>query len=366
MSVRDLLLKGNGGADVPTTSLLVRGHYSTYGVRVIPWSSGLPNGSETSYSNQGHGRGAVATKDTLAVLWAMDVAPYLYARAFKYGVYSDFGVSGTGGYFTIPGTIAAAAPSCMGMPHSSDSVLIGYSSTPYIDSYVFDSLSGFGARQNRPTLLAEPNSIVFNADDTLVAICYSASPYLEVYNWDAVTGLGAKFAAPTNFTNGANSGITDVKFTPDSNYIMASRDGTYGGVVSAFEITASAFTGTVYHASLSGAGGIGRGVAVDSTGTVVFLTTTVNAAPFIAVRFIPGVGWGTTYASPTGTSASQGSKACGITALDRMVLFGHNNQGTGWMDMYPWDIDTGFGTLYDQGNLSWATQLGEDYSLFIV
>ena len=165
-----------------------------------------------------------------------------------------------------------------------------------------------------------------------VAVGSTTSPYITTYPWSDDTGFGVKYLNPTTLPTGACWGVA---FHPSCKTIVFSSTST--PYIFAYKWSASGFGSQITTANLSDNV---LDLAYSSDGRVLYLTTSSSTMVRAARTSEDGIG--TYYSNPTGITA--GAYGVSVSPANDAIVLGLSSSP--WVAAYPWNSNTGFGTLY--------------------
>ena len=170
-------------------------------------------------------------------------------------------------------------------------------------------------------------------NNSVLAIGNSSSPYLNVYKFNDVTGFGTKYANPATLPNSQRTGV---KFSSDGSVIFSSGNSTVDGV-SAYAWNSSTGFGTKY-ASASFAD-YTYGIDVNPSKTVVVASSW--SSPYINAWAWSG-GFGSKYADPATITYIGLTNSITFNPAGNVVAMAGSN--TPYIVAYAWS--GGFGSKY--------------------
>jgi hypothetical protein len=190
---------GFGSSFNSTTTAIAISSASAPYIQVYPWSSGFG----TKYANPATAMGSIG-RDTffspngsyLAI--TSDSAPYITVYNWA---------SGFGSKISDPATLPVSR--CFGgnFSCSGNSIGLACDTIPYI--YVYPWTTGFGSVYANPTTLptGAANDIVFSPTNQ-IAIGFNDTIGINTYPFDTTTGYGAKYTDPAAFNVAYGYGVT--------------------------------------------------------------------------------------------------------------------------------------------------------------
>ncbi len=210
---------------------------------------------------------------------------------------------------------------------------VGTQSSPYIQAYAFNSVTGYGTRYSNPSssLSFYGQDVEFNnSRDVLFAADYS-SPRVAAYQWSP-SGFGTKYSNPSTLPTGTGNGVS--VNDSDNAVVVAHSSSPY---ISGYTFSYAGGFGTKYSAPASIPAGTGR--TIKLTDNYVFIGH--DTTPYIsAYPFNISTGFGTKYSNPS-TLSSYGAGGLDYNSNNNTVAYG----GIGFTFAYQWS-SSGFGTKY--------------------
>lgn len=185
------------------------------------------------------------------VFYATQASPYLGAIEWD-------DVTGFGASVAAPAIPPTASSGAMAVSPNGKVLVTAGDGTVYAYKITED---GFGEKYPAPSVGISGNcySILFNPNGQYVHLHHTASPFLSTYEWDDITGFGAKIVAP-----GGLSDFRGIGFSKDGGAIFI------GNVSS--PVMSIRWTGTAYGAAYSTISVSGTCYAIDANpidGTLV-------------------------------------------------------------------------------------------------
>lgn len=189
----------NGSSDTPL-----------YGYQ---WSAA--NGFGTRFADMspglsiGFGYCGAITPDGNAVIVGGSVTPFLRAIPVS--------SAGYGVAFANPSALPSAIIRSIAVNKSGNRIAISQNNTEAA-SYVFDSSTGFGAKQvaSTPLLASGVFAVISPAEDSII-FATNGGNYLEAYRWSNAAGIGEKY--PT-LSNRPGSAPTTLAFSADGTRLL--------------------------------------------------------------------------------------------------------------------------------------------------
>jgi WD40 repeat protein len=173
-----------------------------------PWSTAGGFGTRFTDMSPGMSVGAgqcgAITPDGKAVIVGGGSTPFIRAIPVS--------SSGYGTAFANPSVLPSALLRNIAVNKSGNRVAITQNNTEAA-SYVFDSTTGFGAKQVASTpLLANGLSIAISPAEDSIFFATNGGDFIEAYHWSNATGIGAKYAS---LSNRPTSAPTALAFSAD-------------------------------------------------------------------------------------------------------------------------------------------------------
>ncbi len=115
--------------------------------------------------------------------------------------------TGFGTQLTNPSSMPSGQSHSVAFSPSGDSIVAGYSSSPYTCAYPFNNGS-FGTKYSDPStpLPGMVTNVKFPSDGGSVAMAHVGSPFVSAYPWSG-SGFGAKYSNPSTLPAGAGLGV---------------------------------------------------------------------------------------------------------------------------------------------------------------
>lgn len=171
-----------------------------FGTRFADMSPGLSIGA---------GQCGAITPDGKVVIVGGASTPFLRAIPVSSGGY--------GTAFANPSILPSAVIRSIAVNKSGNRIAISQNNTEAA-SYVFDSSTGFGAKQVASTpLLANGLSMAISPAEDSIIFATNGGEFLEAYHWSNATGIGAKYAT---LSNRPSSAPTALAFSADGTRLL--------------------------------------------------------------------------------------------------------------------------------------------------
>jgi len=249
-------------------------------------------------------------------------------------------ISGFIGGFSVNNFIPVSVHYGIKKSPVNNEILFSNNSFPHVR--VYDWSLGFKTPYANPSSSAggSPEDEDWYFDGTKIAIARQSGADLTVWNFTPGVGWGTKYADPTTSATAGRA----VKFSPDGNDIILGSSIT--PFIHAYSFTGEYGFGTKYASPSSLPVNYVYGLTFNSEGTdVIGITGRVSPYTF-AYPWISGVGFGTKYADPaTGPSLTETSQlGTGIrfNPTSNDIAF----RGLSTQSVLTWINGTGYGTKY--------------------
>jgi hypothetical protein len=225
---------------------------------------------------------------------------------------------------------------------SSNNLIVGSNSSPYIVGMTFDTAYGIGTKYADPTSIgASTYDIQFNNSRTTVAAANVLNTHVFPFS---NSGFGTKYSDPATAIPGGTS--YGASFSTSDNAILIATSST--PYINAYAFS-SGF-GTKYSNPATLPSGT-SGSSAKLTDSYAFIGT--NATPYVAAYpFSSSTGFGTKYSDPATVGTYDGYNI-DYNANNGVFVYG----SIGYTYAYP--FSAGFGTKYSQP----ATSPGSGYSV---
>lgn len=177
-----------------------------------PWSTA--GGFGTRFTNMtpgvsvGAGQCGAITPDGKAVIVGGGSTPFIHALPVS--------ASGYGTAFASPSTLPSALLRNVTVNKPGNRIAFTQNNTEAA-SYVFDSTTGFGAKQVAAPLLANGLSIAISPAEDSIFFATNGGDFIEAYHWSNATGIGAKYAS---LSNRPSTAPTALAFSADGTRLL--------------------------------------------------------------------------------------------------------------------------------------------------
>lgn len=280
-----------------------------------------------------------------------NASPYIHA--YPWSITSGFGTkySNPAGYSNIP----QQTPACLSFAPAGNAIMIGGSSYPYVDAYVWSYASGFGSKYSNPSSAVAAggsNGVTFSPNGAVAAISTGNAYYVYAYTWSSTSGFGTQYTNPSSWPSGSGQ---SVDFSPDGNYIFVTTN-------SSLDVypwsNATGFGVKFAQPTTLPAGNavLGR---FSPAGDVIAVTS--SSSPYVqAYPWNGSGGFGTKYANPT-SAIPGGGFGLAFSSSGNALAVGHGTSP--FISAYAWNSSTGFGAKYtNPSSLPSATVQGVCFS----
>ena len=288
-------------------------------------SSGFGSKFSSPASNMGFYVNDTEFSKKQDVLFAAGYGGAYDVSAYKFSS-SGFGTKYTNA--TVPGTVWGI--SC----NDADSaVLVAHDTSPYISAFPFNYTTGFGTKYSNPATLPSGNGTAAKLSDNYAFIGTNTTPMVAAYPFNASTGFGTKYSDPA--TAGPYSTKT-IEYNPYKSVVFFGGIG-YGY---AFPWSSSGF-GTKYAQPAESF--YSYGSQFNRLGN--YIAVSAYSSPYI-YAYQWSNGWGTKYSDPATlpNGAANGYSSASVAGIGNAVVM--LSTVSPYLQGYPFNISTGFGTKY--------------------
>jgi hypothetical protein len=330
------------------TAISTPGSFTSSGVKSPLLVTGLSNGTSYTFKVSAanpNGTSALSAASNSAtpsagtaydVLLGTSSSPYINAYVFQNGWGSKYANPAT-----LPTNTAAAVSFA---PNKTALIIAEDGSSPYVSAYAWSS--GFGSKYSNPATAPAGRRLGADFRGGSVAVGFggdSPSPWVDAYPWNP--GFGSKYSNPATLGTGGFS----VRWSPDGTVFSSTNNSASpylaawawsGGFGSKYSNPASAPANATYGQNWT-----------PSSNAVVY---SVGGTPFFAA-YAWSSGYGSKYSNPATLPSGLPGRVGGFNPSGT-VLVTANSYGS-YIDAYAWS--SGFGTKYANPSVS-ASSSGEN------
>jgi hypothetical protein len=248
--------------------------------------------------------------------------------------------SGFGTKISNPASLPVSAGSGVAINSTGTAIVMGANSTPFIQGYPFSS-TGYGTKFSNPATLpaALAQGIGMTAAGDAVLVNHTTTPFVSGYPFNASTGYGTKFSNPASLPT-QGSGHNVAFNSAGTSVAIPSGSGTPVKDIQAYPWNSSTGFGTKYTDPTTGLG-TGLQAAFNPAGTALAMTGG-SAGPFIIVwAWNSSTGFGTKFSNP---ATATGNNCEGVAFSPAGDAISTVSQ-TPFINTYQWS-GSGFGTKY--------------------
>lgn len=241
-------------------------------------------------------------------------------------------------------------------PPPPSSWYVSFINNSAIDSYVWNSATGFGANKlTRPGGMASWSSgLVYSPDNQALAYQNSSTPYTVAYRWSE-SGIGTKYTDPVSPGSLAGVGLEEpIAFNNAGNWLVSVRadfPGQSANRIKAYPWNSTTGFGTAL-AQPSYAGINPYAVTFHPSDTAIIIAGAngSSAGQVHAYAWNNSTGFGSAYTIPSAITSAGIVHDVAFSPDGNYVAFAVRNSP--YLLVYPWNSATGFGSKFpDPGTL---------------
>lgn len=232
-------------------------------------------------------------------------------------------------------------------PPPPSSWYVSFINNSAIDSYVWNSATGFGTKFTRPGGMASwQGGLVYSPDNLALAYQNSASPYTVAYRWSD-SGIGSKYTDPGSAgTLAGNPNYKPIAFNRAGNWLVSVRGdfpGQSANRIKAYPWNSTTGFGTaISQPSYAGVNCYGIAFHPSDNAVIIVGVSGVGVGQAHAYAWSNSTGFGSAYTLP-GDLTSYGTIAdVAFSPNGNYVAFAVKNSP--YLVVYPWNSATGFGS----------------------